>query len=110
MKRKELWVLGLLGMFAPYCAQAWEAKVTNVLQHGNQVAIYLAPDPGALSCAVGQPYLLDVDDTPAAKQRFALIMLALSTGQLLTGWDDGCSTGIWAQSRPLMLRLRLAAP
>ena len=48
---------------------------------------------------MGQPYLLQVDETSAAKQRFAMVMLALATGQTISGYDDGCNTGIWADSR-----------
>jgi len=91
-------------------AQAWEAKVTAVLQHGTMLAIYLSPDPGPGSCSVGQPYLLAVDDTIASKQRFAMIMTAVATGQKVSGYDDGCNTGIWAQSRPYVWRLQLSAP
>jgi hypothetical protein len=59
---------------------------------------------------VGQPYLIQVDDTAAAKQRFAMVMTALITGQTVSGYDDGCSTAIWAQSRPLVWRLSLNRP
>ena len=101
-------VFSVLGVLAVSSAQAWEATVTNVLQHGNMVAVYLSPDPGPLSCSYGQPYLTVVDDTPAAKQRFAMLLMALSTGQKISGYDDGCDTGIWAQSRPVFWRLSLA--
>lgn len=107
MKMNKLLVLGALGMLAPLGAQAWEAKVTNVLQHGTQIAIYLSPDPGPMGCSVGQPYLINVDDSIASKQRFAMVMTALTTGQTVSGYDDGCSNGIWAQSRPLVWRLTL---
>ncbi len=107
MKKSALLILS---MVVAHSAHAWEAKVTNVLQHGTMIAIYLSPDPGPQSCSVGQPYLLQVDDTPAAKQRFAMVMMALVTGQTVSGYDDGCNTGIWAQSRPLVWRLYLNAP
>lgn len=100
-------VLSVLGMLAPIGAQAWEARITNVLQHGNQIAIYLSPDPGPMSCSIGQPYLINVDDSIASKQRFAMVMTALITGQTVSGYDDGCSSGIWAQSRPVIWRLTI---
>jgi hypothetical protein len=106
---KRLWLFFLTALAASG-ANAWQAKVTNILQHGATVAVYLSPDPGPGSCSVGQPYLIAVDDTPDAKQRFALILTALSTGQLISGYDDGCSTAIWAQSRPVIFRLVLSAP
>jgi hypothetical protein len=104
MKRITLIALAILSSSS---ALAWEGKVTNVLQHGTMVAIYLSPDPGPGSCSVGQPYLIAVDDTPAAKQRFSMVMTALVTGQTVSGYDDGCSTAIWAVSRPLVSRLQL---
>ena len=107
MKRITLCAFAFLMASSAY---AWEAKVTNVLQHGTQIAIYLSPDPGPGSCSVGQPYLVNVDETAAAKQRFAMLMTALVTGQTISGYDDGCSTGIWAVSRPLVWRLSLASP
>jgi len=96
----------LFGLFAS-TAGAWEANVSDVLQHGSYVAVYLSPDPGPGSCQFGQPYLLVVDDTAEAKQRFAMIMLALASGRKLAGYDDGCDTAIWAQSRPKIWRLML---
>jgi hypothetical protein len=104
MKRIALCALAVLTSTTAF---AWQGKVTNVLQHGTMLAIYLSPDPGPGSCSVGQPYLLDVDDTPAGKQRFAMLMLAIATGQTISGYDDGCSTGIWGQSRPKVWRLQL---
>lgn len=100
-------VLLALGAALATNASAWEGKVTNVLQHGTMIAVYLSPDPGPGSCSFGQPYLIQVDDTAAAKQRFAMVMTALITGQSISGYDDGCSTAIWAQSRPLVWRLTL---
>jgi hypothetical protein len=86
-------------------AQAWEGKVTSVLQHGTMVAIYLSPDPGPGSSSVGLPYLLEVSDTPASKQRFAMVMTALITGQTISGYDDGCSSGNdCVRDRPLDAR------
>ena len=90
-------------------AGAWHANVTNILHHWNYVAVYLTPDPGAGSCSYGGPYLLLVDDTTASKQRLAILMQAIATGQKVTGYDDGCSTGIWGQSRPKIERLMLNA-
>ena len=110
MKSSKFFVRCALGLLAPLAAQAWEAKITNVLQHGTQIAIYLSPDPGPIGCSVGQPYLVNVDESTASKQRFAMIMLAVATGQTVSGYDDGCSNGIWAQSRPLVWRLTLNAP
>lgn len=107
MKRVFLCALALLTTTSAF---AWEAKVTHVLQHGTMLAVYLSPDPGPGSCSVGQPYLIQVDDTIAAKQRFAMLMTAVATGQLISGYDDGCSSAIWGHSRPLVWRLQLAAP
>jgi hypothetical protein len=104
MKR---WLIGACALLAMSGAQAWEANVTDILQHGTYVAIYLSPDPGVGSCQYGQPYLLAVDDTAAAKQRFSLIVTALATGHKIAGFDDGCETAIWAQSRPVIQRLML---
>jgi hypothetical protein len=101
---------GLLGILAATSANAWEANVTNILQHGSVVAIYLNPDPGPMGCSYGQPYLLMVDDTAEAKQRFSMVMLALATGNKIAGYDDGCDTSIWAQSRPKVWRLMLRGP
>ena len=102
-------MLFTLGVLAASSASAWQGKITNVLQHGTMIAIYLSPDPGPGSCTYGSPYLIQVDDTPAAKQRFAMVMLALATGQTVSGYDDGCDTSIWAQSRPLVWRLMVNA-
>lgn len=88
-------------------AGAWEANVSDILQHYNYVAVYLSPDPGPGNCQYGSPYLLVVDDTPASKQRFAMIMAALVTGNKIAGYPDPCDTGIWAQSRPTIQRLLL---
>jgi len=107
MKRITLFALAILTTSSAF---AWEGKITNVLQHGTMIAIYLSPDPGPGSCSVGQPYLIAVDDTIAAKQRFSMVMTALVTGQTVSGYDDGCSTAIWAQSRPLVWRLTVSAP
>ena len=106
MRRLMLLVLGVL---VATSANAWQGKITNVLQHGTYVAIYLSPDPGPGSCSYGSPYLIQVDDTPAARQRFAMIMLAVATGQTVSGYDDGCDTAIWGVSRPLVWRLQVSA-
>jgi hypothetical protein len=107
MKKFLLCALTLLTTTSAF---AWQGKVTAVLQHGTMLAVYLSPDPGPGSCAVGQPYLIAVDDTIAAKQRFAMLMTAVATGQLVSGYDDGCSTAIWGHSRPLVWRLQLSGP
>ncbi len=104
MKRTLFLILGVLAASA---ANAWEATVTDILQHGTMIAVYLSPDPGPGSCTYGQPYLMAVDDTAAGKQRFAMILTALATGQKIAGYDDGCDTGIWGQSRPVFWRLHL---
>lgn len=101
--------LALIGALSASNAGAWEANVTDILQHYNYVAVYLSPDPGPNSCQYGSPYLLVVDDTPAGKQRFAMIMAALATGNKIAGYTDGCDTAIWAQSRPVIQRLVLRA-
>ncbi len=107
MKRTRSLVLCVLGVLAPFGVHAWEAKVVNIVQHDTQIAVYLSPDPGPLTCSVGQPYLMNVDDTTAVKQRFAMLMTALITGQTVSGWNDGCSSGIYGQSRPIFWRLQL---
>jgi len=104
MKRIALCALAVLTTSSAF---AWQAKVTNVLQHGTMLAIYLSPDPGPGSCSVGQPYLLTVDDTPEGKQRFAMVMTAVVTGQTISGYDDGCNSSIWGHSRPFVWRLQL---
>ncbi len=76
--------------------------------------MYLSPDPVVGSCSFGtRIYSLlttpVIDDTTVSKQRLAILMQAIATGQKVTGWDDGCATGIWAQSRPKIERLMLNA-
>jgi hypothetical protein len=105
MKIKSL-VLVFCTLFSSY-AFSWEAKVTNILQHGEYAAISLSPDPGVGNCEFGQPYILIVDDTAAAKQRFSMLLTALSTGNKVGGYADACSSAIWGQSRPTIRRLRL---
>lgn len=102
---KGLLVSGAI-LFAP-SAGAWEANVTDILQHGTAVAVFLNPDPGPGNCQVGSPYILNVDDTPESKQRFAMILTAIATGQKVAGYPDACSTAIWGQSRPTVVRLIL---
>lgn len=108
MKIKRSLVL-LIGILFTSAAGAWQANVTNILQHGTYVAVYLSPDPGPGTCQYGSPYLLVVDNTPESKQRFAMIMMALATGKKIGGYDDPCDTAIWAQSRPTIQRLHLLA-
>jgi len=92
-------------IFASTDLFAWEASVTNILQHGTYTAVYLSPDPGVGNCQYGQPYLLIVDGTPESKQRFSMILTAFTMGKKIAGFDDECSSGIWAQSRPTIKRL-----
>lgn len=90
-------------------ASAWEAKVTDILQHGDVAAITLSPDPGPENCSVGSPYILIVDETPAAKQRFSILLSALTSGKTVRGFPDACSTAIWGTSRPTIRRLGIKA-
>lgn len=90
-------------------ASAWEAKVTDILQHGTYAAIYLSPDPGPGNCEFGSPYLLVVDGTPEANQRFSMLLAALTTGNNVAGYADECATAIWGKSKPTIRRLRLKA-
>jgi hypothetical protein len=88
-------------------ANAWEAQVTNILQHGDVAAITLSPDPGKGKCEVGSPYLIHVDDTQASKQLFSMLLAALTTGNKIRGYEDPCSSAIWGASRPTIKRLNL---
>ncbi len=88
---------------------AWEAKVTNILQHGSTTAISLSPDPGKGNCEYGSPYILIVDSTPASQQKFSMLLTALSTGNKVSGYLDECSTAIWGKSRPTIRRLNLTS-
>ena len=106
MKKSPV-LAGVLGVLAATSANAWEANVVDILQHGTVVALYLSPDPGPMGCSYGQPYLLTVDDTAESKQRFSMVMMALATGNKIAGYDDGCDTAIWGQSRPKVWRLLL---
>lgn len=107
IKKCGIYTAGVAFLTLCTSAFAWEARVTDILQHGTVVAVYLSPDPGVGSCSVGQPYLLTVNDTMESKQRFAMIMQALATGTKIAGYDDGCDSSIWAQSRPKIVRLVL---
>lgn len=101
----------LLPVMAMLCANhclAWEAEVTNVLQHGDYVAVYLNPDPGIGKCAAGQPYLLRADGTPGNEQKFSMLLVAMTTGRKISGYADSCSTAIWGVSRPTIERLHLS--
>lgn len=88
-------------------SNAWEAKVTNILQHGNYAAISLSPDPGVGNCTAGSPYILVVDDTPAGKQRFSMLLTALTADKTISGYADECASAIWGVSRPTIRRLNL---
>lgn len=90
-------------------AFAWEANVTEILQHDNVAAIYLSPDPGKGQCDYGQPYLLIVDGTPESNQKFSMLLTALTSGKKVGGYEDECSTAIWEQSRPTIRRLKIIA-
>lgn len=86
---------------------AWEANVVDILQHGTRVAVTLNPDPGIGKCEYGSPYILIVDESPAAQQRFSIILSALISGKKVRGYADECSTAIWGKSRPTLRRLGL---
>ena len=88
-------------------ALAWEAKVTKILHHHTVAAIYLSPDPGVGQCTHGQPYILTLDGSSASKERFSMLLAALTAGQTVGGYSDGCSTAIWGNSRPLITRLSI---
>ncbi|XOV78398.1 MAG: hypothetical protein ACFHVJ_15810 [Aestuariibacter sp.] len=86
---------------------AWEAKVTSIMQHRNTVAVYLSPNPGAGRCDVGQPYLLPVVDSEEHRQKFAMILAAMTADMKVLGYDDGCDSAIWGKSRPKIERLMI---
>lgn len=86
---------------------AWEADVVDILQHGDYVAVTLTPDPGVGNCEHGSPYLLIVDETPAAQQRFSIVLSALISGKKVRGYADECDNAIWGKSRPTLRRLSL---
>jgi|GEM_PF-6200833 len=104
MKKLSLSVAMLLSSVS---ANAWEANVTDILQHGDVAAITLSPDPGKGNCSYGSPYILIVDGSPASEQRFSMLLTALTTGKKVRGYTDACSTAIWGQSRPTIRRLGL---
>jgi hypothetical protein len=108
MKVKKIFAV-VLGALLASTATAWEANVLEILQHGSVVAVYLSPDPGPGACQYGQPYLLPVSDSEESRQRFAMILTAVATGQKIVGYSDGCSNDIWSQSRPIIWRLILKA-
>lgn len=103
---KKIMFFVLSGLLSGY-VNAWEAKVVDILQHGDYVAVTLSPDPGKGNCEAGSPYLLVVDNTPAAQQRFSMILTALASGKKIRGYADECSTAIWGVPRPTMRRLGL---
>jgi hypothetical protein len=108
MKKGRALLVMIGGLWASM-AGAWDANVTNIVHHWNYAAVYLSPDPGPGNCSYGSPYLVALDDSFASKQRFAMLMQALATGQRVSGWHgDPCDTGIWAQSRPRIERLMLS--
>ena len=102
---KGILVLSILS--AANISYAWEANVTDILQHGTVAAISLSPDPGKGNCDVGSPYILIVDETPAAQQRFSMLLTALASGKKVRGYADACTTAIWGSSRPTIRRLGL---
>lgn len=103
---KKLFISILILVFSTTVG-AWEAHVTDILQHGNVAAITLSPDPGKGNCSVGSPYILVVDGTPAAQRRFSMLLAALTTGKKIRGYVDECTTAIWGISRPTIRRLSL---
>ena len=109
MKKSRALLVMIGGLWASV-AGAWEANVTGFVHHWDYVAVYLSPDPGPGNCSHGQPYLIPVNETIASKQRIAMIMQALATGQKVTGWHgDPCDSAIWGQSRPRIERLMISA-
>jgi hypothetical protein len=106
MMKKFVLVL-MLSVCISSQALAWEAKVTNILQHGNYVAVTLNPDPGEGKCEDGSPYILIVDDEPDTAQKFSMLLTAMSTGMTIVGYEDPCSSAIWGRSRPTIERLGL---
>ena len=105
MKIRSL-VLVFFALFSSY-AFSWEAKVTNILQHGAYVAVTLSPDPGPYSCQAGSPYLIKVDESSASKQLFSMVLSALATGKSIGGYEDACVNAIWGLTRPSIVRLNL---
>lgn len=90
-------IKGLLlfaGLSISSLTYAWEANVVDILQHGDVASISLSPDPGKGQCEVGSPYILIVDETPAAQQRFSLLLTALVSGNKIRGYSDACSSAI----------------
>ncbi|GFE82232.1 hypothetical protein GCM10011487_42320 [Steroidobacter agaridevorans] len=102
-------LLVMVGGLWASVAGAWDAKVSLLLHHGDYMAVYLTPDPGVGSCSAGNPYLVRIEDTLQSKQRIAILMQASATGQMIGGYSDGCSIGIWGVSRPLIERLQIYA-
>lgn len=98
----------LLGVLS-HNVSAWGGKVTNILQHGNAVAVTISPDPGKGNCDAGSPYILTLDDTEASKQRFSMLLAALMSGKSISGYDDPCVSAIWGVSRPSIVRLNLSS-
>lgn len=86
-------------------ANAWEAKVTDMLQHGGWVAVTVTPNPGKMGCDQGSPYLLQVDDSAEYEQKFGMLLSALIAGLTVYGYDDGCASHIWGVPRPVIKRL-----
>ena len=108
MKAQGLLIILIIGLSSQH-SYAWDAKVTRILQHGDTAAVYLSPDPGKQSCETGSPYILIADDSVAAKQRFSMLLTAMTAGLGITGHDDECSSAIWGISRPTIRRLYLNA-
>lgn len=89
----------------PLNCNAWEATVTQIMHHYDAVAVWITPDPGPLNCQQGQPYLIKLDSSEASKQRFSMILTALTTKRKIEGYNDPCSSSIWGVSRPTIERL-----
>jgi hypothetical protein len=109
MNKLSFKVMILPLIFLSSFSNAWEATVTNILQHGSYAAIDLSPDPGVGNCEYGSPYLLVVDGTPESNQRFSMLLTALVSGKKVAGYADECAAAIWGKSRPTIRRLNLRA-
>lgn len=105
--KAKAFLIGIIILLLSNVVGAWEANVTNILQHGSVVAVSLSPDPGVGNCEYGSPYIIFADGTPANNQLFSMLLTALSTGNKVAGYADACTTTIWGQSRPTISRLNL---
>ena len=107
---KPLKWLSLLTVLFAANTLAEGSQVTQILQHNEVVAVYLNPDPGKANCDVGSPYILKVDGTEANRQRFNMVLTAMSTGSRLSFSAPGCSSAIWGHSRPQIGVTFMTAP